>query len=211
MSCLWICHRRAEEWAGPTERIYRRLVARFGAHRIVADGDAFEAREAIEFAAIVVVIRPGWLKAIGRRERAETDTRRLVGSALRRQVGVVPLLIDGAELPSADALPGELAPLADRYALRVDDGAFEADVEQVVRFLESYLPEEFAAEPDSAAPTSLAGDEVPLRAARAGKEPWRLAVVEEWFARARRAGLATIEQRRLARLAARRRAGDDVG
>ena len=36
---------------------------------------------------------------------------------------------------------------------------------------------------------------------RQPEAPWRLAVVEAWFARARQAGLDTIEERRRARLA----------
>ena len=39
------------------------------------------------------------------------------------------------------------------------------------------------------------------RVRRPPEAPWRLAVVEAWFARARQAGLDTIEERRRARLA----------
>ena len=42
-------------------------------------------------------------------------------------------------------------------------------------------------------------------APRQPEAPWRLAVVEAWFARARQAGLDTIEERRRARLARERR------
>ena len=41
-------------------------------------------------------------------------------------------------------------------------------------------------------------------APRPPEAPWRLAVVEAWFARARQAGLETIEERRRARLARER-------
>ena len=41
-------------------------------------------------------------------------------------------------------------------------------------------------------------------APRQPEAPWRLAVVEAWFARARQAGLDTIEERRRARLARER-------
>ena len=46
-------------------------------------------------------------------------------------------------------------------------------------------------------PSGDAGDWTP----RQPQAPWRLAVVEAWFVRARQAGLDTIEERRRARLA----------
>ena len=55
---------------------------------------------------------------------------------------------------------------------------------------------------ESATPPSSAEDAE--RAPRQPEAPWRLAVVEAWFARARQAGEDTIEERRRARLAAER-------
>ena len=46
-------------------------------------------------------------------------------------------------------------------------------------------------------PSGDAADGTP----RQPEAPWRLAVVEAWFVRARQAGLDTIEERRRARLA----------
>ena len=55
---------------------------------------------------------------------------------------------------------------------------------------------------ESATLTSSA--EEAAHAPRRPEAPWRLAVVEAWFARARQAGLDTIEERRRARLARER-------
>ena len=160
---------------------------------------------------MLVVIEPGWLEAIRRRVRdAEDDAHcRWIVSALRRQIGVVPVLLDGAQLPSAGALPAGLDPLGERHALRIGADDLERDLEYLERFLEHYLPAGFVAlagesrTPETASAGSSAGT--------SGETPWRLSVVEEWFARARQAGLDTIEERRLARVAARKARGEAEG
>ena len=53
-------------------------------------------------------------------------------------------------------------------------------------------------------PSSTEDAEDAEPAPRQPEAPWRLAVVEAWFARARQAGLDTIEERRRARLGAER-------
>ena len=52
--------------------------------------------------------------------------------------------------------------------------------------------------------TSPSSSEDAESALRQPEAPWRLAVVEAWFARARQAGLDTIAERRRARLAGER-------
>ena len=217
MDRLWINYRRGGRAAEPAQRIHRRLVRRFGADRVTECPDLASdpERDLTDLAAMLVVIEPGWLEAIRRTGRdAEDDAHcRWIVSALRRQIGVVPILLDGAQLPSAGTLPAGLDPLGERHALRIGADDLERDLENLERFLEHYLPAGFVAlagesrTPETSSTGSLGGSS----GGSSGETPWRLLAVEEWFARARQAGLDTIEERRLARVAARKPRGEEDG
>jgi formylglycine-generating enzyme required for sulfatase activity len=58
-----------------------------------------------------------------------------IGEALRRNISVVPVLLDGAPLPRADQLPDDLKELCDRQAEFVEFRTFDADVERLIRRL----------------------------------------------------------------------------
>jgi len=100
----------------------------------------------------------------------------LAGSAPGRDLSSRRLADPGRELLSC----GPVDELSKLIPLRRRDGAGEA-----------------------ATSPSSAEDAEP--ASRQPEAPWRLAVVEAWFARARQAGLDTIEERRRARLGPERR------
>jgi hypothetical protein len=81
--------------------------------------------------AVLAVIGPGWLSATtpdGRPRLVDPDdfVRRELVAALRTDTPVVPVLVGGASLPSADQLPDELAGLAQRQAVVIRDEAFTA-------------------------------------------------------------------------------------
>jgi hypothetical protein len=62
-----------------------------------------------------------------------------IATALRRDIRVIPILIDGAELPDASDLPQEVAPLARRNARQVSFESFHSDVDSFIRVLERIL------------------------------------------------------------------------
>jgi hypothetical protein len=90
---------------------------------------------------VLVVIGPAWLTlagADGRRriDDAEDMVRLEVEMALARDQNVVPLLVQGATMPSAAQLPAALGPLAYLNALPVrPDPDFHADVLRLVAAL----------------------------------------------------------------------------
>jgi hypothetical protein len=55
-----------------------------------------------------------------------------IEAALRRDVRVIPLLIDGAGMPPSEALPGNLRPLSRRNAVRLSHESFSADTDGVI-------------------------------------------------------------------------------
>lgn len=95
-------------------------------------------------AVMLVVMGPRWLSATdgsgGRRLDDENDYTRLeVGTALKRNVRVIPVLVEGAVMPSAAELPEELKPLARRNAIELSDKRWEYDVSQLVETLHKVL------------------------------------------------------------------------
>ncbi|MCI0436776.1 MAG: toll/interleukin-1 receptor domain-containing protein [Gemmatimonadetes bacterium] len=133
-------YRRADS-AGYVRAVYERLAQRVGRDRVFLDVDAIEGgrdyratlEEAIANAdALVLVIGPRWLEERpggGSRLHEPDDVVRFeIRTALSRDVRIVPVLVDGAAMPAAAALPDEIRALATRNALTVSNDRFDADV-----------------------------------------------------------------------------------
>jgi hypothetical protein len=97
--------------------------------------------------AVLAVIGPGWLSAStpegGSRLLEPDDYVRLeLARALERNVLVIPVLVGGARMPAADALPNELQGLVERQGMALRDESWHQDLESLVRSLrgEPVLP-----------------------------------------------------------------------
>jgi hypothetical protein len=76
-----------------------------------------------------------------------------VESALKRDIRVVPVLVDGAEMPRERQLPEELKPLARRQGLVISHASFAADTERLINVLKRHFDaRKAAAEPGQDAP-----------------------------------------------------------
>ena len=144
---------RREDSAGVTGRIFDRLSQEFGTNRVFMDIDSMPA--GVDFhdhlqeiladcGALRVVVGKGWRsqrKGQPARIMDPDDWVRIeVETALERSIPVVPLLIDGASLPTRDQLPESLWPLLRRNALPVDSGRdFHAQLSRLVRDLRLQL------------------------------------------------------------------------
>lgn len=99
---------------------------------------------------LLAVIGPRWLNvadAAGRRRLEDADDfiRLEIASALGNStVRVIPVLVEGAEMPAADQLPDDLKPLARRNAIELTDKRWEFDVskllETVIKALDLPMP-----------------------------------------------------------------------
>ena len=130
MPRAYISYRRADS-AAYAGRLYDRLAGEFGSQSVfldvsgIAPGEAFGSviDDAIRTADIVIVIiGPRWLgaadaSAARRLDHPDDFVRREVATALASGTYVIPVLVDGAVMPSGAELPSELAPLALRNAL----------------------------------------------------------------------------------------------
>ena len=138
-----LSYRRADS-AGLTRALHERLARELGPEHVFIDVDAIEGgddfRERLTKAiassdALVVVIGPRWMTGdteASRLSLAEDVVRLEVRTALRCQVRILPVLVDGAPMPERSALPEDVRALADRNALRLRNESFEADVEGIL-------------------------------------------------------------------------------
>ena len=164
---VFVSYRR-EDVGDAAGRLADRLVDRFGSERVFMDVDAIEPGmdyvEAIVRAVeacdvLVAVIGPGWLPAADRRGWRRLDdpsdwVRVEVGTALARDVRVIPVLVGNAVMPTKGELPNDIAGLARRNALRIRHESFRADAGQLVALIERMLA--------SAIPAAPGGQSSPL-------------------------------------------------
>lgn len=133
-AAVFISYRRGDS-AGHTGRLSDSLERRLGSERLFRDIDDLEAGvdfpSALEQAlaqcrAMLVVIGPTWSTMAdehGRRIVQDGDwVRAEVAAAITRaDVMTIPVLVNGARLPSANELPADLHALLRRNALELSD------------------------------------------------------------------------------------------
>ena len=62
-----------------------------------------------------------------------------IGTALARGTPVIPVLVDGAHMPTRDELPPTLADLANRQAMRIAHESFAADSTRLIETIEDMV------------------------------------------------------------------------
>jgi len=155
MGNIFISYRR-EDSAGHTGRLFDRLREHFGKDRVFIDIAGIEPGvdfvEAIEKAvgscdAFVVVIGKQWLNvtdADGRRrlDNPEDFIRLELASALRRNIRIIPVLVQGAAAPGGKNLPEDLKKLSRLQAHEITDNRWDYDVGKLIEILEKVLKKE---------------------------------------------------------------------
>ncbi len=141
---IFISYRR-DDSAGYTRALYDRLVRQFSKERVFMDVDAIEPGipfdESIQRAldqceVLLVVIGKRWMDnqaGVAPRIHDPKDFVRLeIAAALSRNIRVIPILLDGANMPTEEELPEPLRALARRNALEVSNSRFDADIETLI-------------------------------------------------------------------------------
>jgi hypothetical protein len=158
---IFISYRR-DESAGYAGRLADSFDEHFGEDIIFRDIDSLEPgldfAEAIERAlesseVLIAVIGKHWLTATDaagqkRLEDPHDYVRTEIATALKRHIRVIPLLIQGAAMPSARDLPDDLAPLSRRNAFEIHDSSWRADIQRLVTTLERAINRNRPAPPD---------------------------------------------------------------
>lgn len=147
MSSVFISYRRADS-IQVTGRIYDKLLAFCGKDRLFKDTDSIplgsDFRQSIDAFVcrcdvMLVVVGELWLGITDEGGRRRLDdpndfVRVEVESALKRNIPVIPLLLDNARMPSAEELPSTLRDFAYRNATKIrPDPDFHTDMERVIQ------------------------------------------------------------------------------
>jgi hypothetical protein len=146
---IFINYRR-EDGRWSARSLYDRLVARFGRKQIFMDVDSLKPGvdffEAIEKSVgscdvLIAIIGTHWLSCSDDEGRRRLDdpkdfVRVEIAAALRREIRVIPVLLDGAAMPRESDLPDDLQLLVRRNALPVSDTGFDDDCKRLVATIE---------------------------------------------------------------------------
>jgi hypothetical protein len=147
---VFVSYRR-DDAAYPAGWLVDRLVGRFGAGRVFKDVDSIQPGDDFvedimtavgSCAVLIAIIGVRWLAVTdegGRRriDDPEDFVRLEIEAALARNVRVIPVLVDGARMPSAADLPASLQGLARRQALELSPTNF--DTSRLLAVLETTL------------------------------------------------------------------------
>jgi TIR domain/Protein of unknown function (DUF3592) len=140
MPGVFISYRR-DDSAGFAGALERELANCLGPERVFMDIKDIEGgadfpvaiEEAIESSEVaLILIGSRWLDAkdaqgLRRLEKPDDFVRQEVARALQTKARVIPLLLDGAQLPAAEQLPQDLQPLTTREALELRNSHWEED------------------------------------------------------------------------------------
>jgi hypothetical protein len=145
---------RREDSMGTTGRLYDRLADTFGSKNLFMDVDSIP--PGIDFVKhlndqvaasdiLLAVIGSNWLdvknEAGDRRLYAADDFVALeIAAALARDITVIPLLVDGAQMPKANDLPEPLKPLARRNAIILRHDSFGRDTDALIEKIRASRP-----------------------------------------------------------------------
>jgi hypothetical protein len=152
MGAIFISYRRGDS-EGQAGRLFDELVQRFGEQAVFMDVAGIEPgrdfREAIEdhvasCDVLLALMGKGWLDASNEAGQRRLDdprdfVRRETASALKRDIPVVPVLVQGARMPLVTQLPEELAELAFRNAIELSHARWDSDVAALVKALSRYV------------------------------------------------------------------------
>src|SRR5690242_17736046 len=151
MPSIFLSYRRTDA-PGHAGRLYDRLVDRFGEAGVFKDLDSLEPGadfgRVIEDTvarcdALIAVIGRDWLApdADGRRrlDTPEDWVRLEIANALRREIRVIPVLVEGARMPTATELPEDRQALTRRHAVELSETAWNPQVRQLIDALDALV------------------------------------------------------------------------
>jgi TIR domain len=141
---------RRDDSAGYAGRIQEILQREFGFDSVFMDIDSIPLgtkfamildQEVAKCDVLVALIGRDWLQdRNGKRlVNDEGDFPRIeIGSALRRDIPVIPILLDGTSMPRLDQLPDDLKGLPGRQGLEVRNVSFRNGIERLIRDIKGH-------------------------------------------------------------------------
>ena len=164
---IFISYRRDDSEA-VTGRIYDRLTRQYEPERVLMDLDSmipgFDFRDRIQELLqgcdiILAVVGARWSGAMkGGRVRINEDSdwvRIEIETGLKRGIPIIPVLVNGAGMPSASRLPDSLKDFAYRHALVVaGQKDFHPHVDRLIKGIDDACETRWRTQPPAAAPAS---------------------------------------------------------
>ena len=153
MARIFINYRR-DDTQGVAGRLFDHLALEYSRSELFMDVDAMKPgldfikqldAQVSQCHVLLAMIGPHWVDARDaagkRRLDNDKDSVRIeLASALRRDIAVIPVLVEGTPMPPEDSLPDDLKPLARRHALELRHTRFNADADAIVQALEQVVP-----------------------------------------------------------------------
>ncbi|HEY6254075.1 MAG TPA: PASTA domain-containing protein [Candidatus Angelobacter sp.] len=189
MRAIFISYRRNDS-EGEAGRLYDDLIRQFSEASVFMDVAAIEVgrdfRKAIDQSVatcgvLLALIGKNWIEA-----RNEDGQRRLddpadfvrleLAAALKRDIPVIPVLVQGARMPRAEQLPDSLKELAYRNGVELTHPRWASDLQLLIKALRPYVE-------DSKSEAAPVGIEVaqPTRVPAAHEEPSKLVHRKAWW------------------------------
>ncbi len=151
---IFISYRR-EETGYPAGWLFERLAEHFGESQVFKDVDSIQLGddfvEVITAAVgscdvLLALIGDRWLTITGEDGRRRLDNphdyvRLEIEAALKRNIRVIPILVEGARMPRTGEVPRSLAKLVRRQALELSPSRFKSDTGRLLRVLDLTLTE----------------------------------------------------------------------
>ena len=153
MADIFISYRR-EDSAGHAGRLYDNLVTRFEGANVFIDVDSI--KPGVDFVkhmqdavsrcdVLLVIIGDEWAhirdrSGARRLDDPEDFVRVEVAAALERHVPVLPVLIEGAQMPDPEELPEDIRPLARHNAIDLSDARWRFDVTRLEAAIKDLAP-----------------------------------------------------------------------
>jgi hypothetical protein len=143
---VFISYRRQQS-SGAAGRLYDFLSRRLSADAVFMDVDKLPPgrdfqveldRTLANCDVLLAIVGPGWAAVTdedGRRRLEDPDdfVRKEIRTALQRNIAVMPVLLDGAVMPSVDELPEDLHAFARRHAIELRHSRYGDDAEALAR------------------------------------------------------------------------------
>jgi Caspase domain/TIR domain len=153
MTGIFINYRR-EDAPGVAGRLFDRLATNYSRREMFMDVDAMKPglnfvkqidEQISKCDVVLAIIGPGWLNAVDDKGQRKIDKPRdyvrvELAAALKREIPVIPLLVNGTVMPSEDELPEELKSLPHRHSLELRHSRFSADSDAVIQAVGEIVP-----------------------------------------------------------------------
>ena len=149
---IFLCYRR-EDTQGFARGIYQSLADKYGRGRVSRDIDSTPAGTRFsawiesrvgQCSVMLVLIGDAWSSAKDHAGQRRLDlpkdwVRQEIEAALRRDIPIIPVRVQGASMPSEDELPPSIADLAGFQSAEVTDSRWDFDIGRLIQAIDNLM------------------------------------------------------------------------